>query len=115
LSSIVVLEDIEMIPVVELEPYSFCSDDRLIPARFCQDAPDDWYRYWLDSLADSGITGLTPVHGGSWNVPASQLTDPEQLRKVLEVTFQERVKAELPPDWGPLKGASPCAANPRMR
>ena len=69
MSSIVALEDIELIPVVELAPYDFGADARPMPSGYYQDVPDDWYRYWLDSLADFGITGLTPVQCGSWNVP----------------------------------------------
>jgi hypothetical protein len=103
-SSIVALEDIELIPVLELAPYDFRADDRPMPPGIVQDMPEEWYRYWLGSLADSGITGLMPIYRGSWNVPTSEFTDPTMLGRVLEVTFQKRLEAEFPPDWGPLHG-----------
>jgi hypothetical protein len=62
--SIVVLEDIELIPVVQLEPFVFASDDRSLPSGRYQDMPEEWHRYWLESLADSGIAGLMPVQSG---------------------------------------------------
>jgi hypothetical protein len=78
-SSIVALEDTELIPVLELAPYDFRADDRPTPSGIYQDMPEEWYRYWLDSLADSAITGLMPVQRGSWNVPTSEFTDPTLL------------------------------------
>ena len=105
MSSIVALEDIELIPVVELGHMRLARTLGRLPSGYYQDVPDDWYRYWLDPLADSGITGLTPVQCGSWNVPTRQFTDPALLRRVLEVTFQKSLEAELSPDCGPLNGA----------
>lgn len=69
---IVVLEDIELIPVVELEPSVFAANDRSLPSSMYEDMPEEWYRYWLESLADSGIAGLMPVQRGSWHVPTSE-------------------------------------------
>jgi hypothetical protein len=86
--SIVVLEDIELIPVVQLEPFVFASDDRSLPSGRYQDMPEEWHRYWLESLADSGIAGLMPVQSGSWHVPTSEFTDAALLRRALELIFQ---------------------------
>jgi hypothetical protein len=86
--SIVVLEDIELIPVVELEPFVFASDDRSLPSGRYQDMPEEWYRYWSESLADSGFTGLRSIQSGSWHVPTSEFTDAAPLRRVLELIFQ---------------------------
>src|SRR5262245_57991904 len=55
--------------------------------------PEEWYCYWLESLADSGITGLIPIYRGSWHVPTREFTDPAVLRRVLEVTFQNLSEA----------------------
>jgi hypothetical protein len=104
MNSIIELEDIELIPVLELAPSDFRADDRSMPSGCYQEMPEEWYRYWLGSLADSGITGLTAIYRGSWNVATSKFTDPALLRRVLEVTFQQRRENELPPDWGPLHG-----------
>jgi hypothetical protein len=51
--------------------------------------PEQWNRYWLDSLADSGIVGLVPLWLGSWLVPTRQFTDPAILRKLLAATLQD--------------------------
>ena len=38
--------------------------------------PREWHRYWLDSLADSGVVGLTPLRPWSaWLVPMLQSTN----------------------------------------
>ena len=57
MSSIVVLEDIELIPVLKFEPFRFATEGRSSPSGIYEDMPEEWYRYWLESLADSGITG----------------------------------------------------------
>jgi len=70
--------------------------------------PDEWYRYWLGALADSGVTGVRPVYRGSWNVPTTEITDPALLRSVLEVIFRKRRETELGMEassvWWPLYG-----------
>jgi hypothetical protein len=93
--SIIELEDIEMIPVVQLAPYDFGADDRPSPCRPYDEMPEEWYRYWLGSLGDSAVTGLRPVHRGSWNVPTTELTDLTLLGRMLEVIFRKRRETEL--------------------
>jgi len=44
-SSIVVLEDIELIPVLKLEPFRFAAGDRSAPSGIYEDMPENWYRY----------------------------------------------------------------------
>jgi hypothetical protein len=92
-SSIVVLEDIELIPVLKFEPFRFAAESRCSPSGVYEDMREEWYRYWLESLADSGITGLMPIERGSWHVPTSEFTDPALLRRVLEVIFQNLLEA----------------------
>ena len=106
--SIVVLEDIELIPVVELEPSVFAANDRSLPSGMYEDMPEEWYRYWLESLADSGIAGLMPVQPGSWHVSTSEFTDTALLRRVLELIFQNLsdrgFSCEAVADFLPLNG-----------
>jgi hypothetical protein len=94
-SSIVVLEDIELIPVLKFEPFRFAAEGRSSPSGFYEDMREEWYRYWLESLADSGITGLMPIERGSWHVPTSEFADPALLGRVLEVIFQNLLEAEF--------------------
>jgi len=106
--NIVELVDIEMIPVLQLAPYDFGADNRPIPSRPYDEMPDEWYRYWLGSLADSGVTGVRPVYRGSWNVPTTEITDLALRRSVLEVIFRKRRETELGMEassvWWPLYG-----------
>jgi hypothetical protein len=115
-SSIVVLQDIELIPVLKFEPFRFAAECRSSPSGFYEDMPEEWHRYWLESLADSGIIGLMPVEMGSWHVPTCEFTDTALLGRVLELIFQKLSEAEFSIDLEclPLDGGSPCAANPRM-
>lgn len=89
MSSIVKLEDVELIPVLRCEPFWFAREDRLPPAGTYKDMPEEWHRYWLPSLADWGIKGLTPIEPGSWHVPTSQFTDAVLLNRVLEAIFHD--------------------------
>jgi hypothetical protein len=97
-SSIVVLDDIELIPVLKLEPFSFAAEGRSSPPGIYDDMPEEWYRYWLESLADSGITGLMPIYRGSWHVPTREFTDPALLGTVLELIFRYLSEAGLSAD-----------------
>jgi hypothetical protein len=92
-SSIVVLDDIELIPVLKFEPFQFAAEDRSSPSGIYEDMPEEWYRYWLESLADSGITGLMPIYRGSWHVPTREFTDPALLGTVLELIFRNLSEA----------------------
>jgi hypothetical protein len=92
-SSIVKLEDVELIPVLQCEPGRFAVEDRLSPAGTCEDMPEEWHRYWLESLSDSGIAGLIPIYRGSWHAPTSQFTDTALLNGVLEVIFHDLTKS----------------------
>src|SRR5262245_1114645 len=55
--------------------------------------PEEWYRHWLGSLADSGISGLMPIYRGSWHVPTREFTDPALIRRMLEVIFRNLSEA----------------------
>ena len=48
MSSIVVLEDIELIPVLKFEPFRFAAEGRSSPSGFYEDMREEWYRYWLE-------------------------------------------------------------------
>ena len=93
MSGVVVLENVELIPVLKLEPFRFAAGDRLAPSRIYEDVPEEWYRYWLESLANSGITGLMPVERGSWHVPTTEFTGPLMLGRLLEVIFRNLSEA----------------------
>jgi hypothetical protein len=104
--SVLVLEDAELIPVLELEPSVFATDERPLPSGLHRDQPQEWHRYWLESLADSGITGLAPVQDGSWHIPTTEFTEPALLRRVLEAIFRNLSERGLfdQPDDLPLDG-----------
>jgi hypothetical protein len=98
MSGIVVLDEVELIPVVELAPVAFATQERTSPSRSFREVPEEWHRYWLDSVADSGLTGLTPVQRGSWHVPTTEFADPDRLRRLLEVIFREEGGIRSLPD-----------------
>lgn len=104
--SIAVLEDVELIPVLQFEPFRFAAADRLPPCRRYEDIPEEWHRYWLESLADSGITGLTPIEEGSWHVPTREFAEPTFLGRVLEPILKNRLETDATsePDCMPLNG-----------
>ncbi len=100
------LEGIELIPVLELEPATFATRTHKSPCGTTSELPDEWFQYWTDCLADSGITGLRPLRRGSWHVPIVNFDVPSHLQKFLEVTFQEwgGVESLSDPDGKPVLG-----------
>lgn len=85
MTSLTPLQDLELVPVLELEPYQFATRDHPRPSGAARDLPENLERYWLDALADAGITGLSPLSPGSWHVPTRDLTDPAVLQKMIAV------------------------------
>lgn len=98
MNDLTLLREVELIPVLELEPWVFSTVERPRPSGSVLETPEGWARYWLDSLADSGITGLTPLRPGSWHVPAHQLGDPETLEKILRIHTRDVDGIEAPID-----------------
>ena len=66
---------IEVIPVVEMEGFSY--SERPVPDSIGSriSDPDAWDRYRGECLADAGLTGLTPIAPGSSLVPVTALYD----------------------------------------
>src|SRR4051812_12905888 len=82
------LETVVLVPAVELEPFAFAAPDRTHPASTGPDSPEAWGRYWLDSLADAGVVGLTPLRPGSWHVPVAAFTTPVVLGRYLDAVVR---------------------------
>lgn len=88
MSELIHLSGFQLLPVVELEPGTFATVERESPQGSGEYVPDDWQTYWELSLADSGITDLSPIRTGSWFVATSEFEE-SQLEDYLQVTFDE--------------------------
>lgn len=86
--SLIILEGFKLVPVVELEPCVFSTQSRTLPSGSGLEVPEEWYCYWRESLADSGVTGLRPLRPGSWHVPTTEFVKTGMLEKVLGIIFQ---------------------------
>lgn len=95
---LVTLQIIELIPVVELEPGQFRTQDRQMPDGSSRDVPGEWDAYWSGSLVDSGITGLKPIRPGSWHVLARDLARSPSLHRFLEVITRDPEDSGAMPD-----------------
>src|SRR5262245_35869700 len=84
-----------LLPVIELSPFDYAREERESPHVSAAENPEAWSRHWLACLADSGITGVTPLSPGSWFVPVSRLREPEHLRQIFLAELRQR---ELSPD-----------------
>ena len=87
---LLLLHDLELVPVIELAPSRFSSGTRPLPSGSRGEMPGEWGRYWSESLADSGITGLRSLRPGSWHVPTSHLVDAPTLEKILRAIMRDR-------------------------
>lgn len=99
----VLLENIQLIPVVELVPWKFATQSRKSPSGTVRQLPEEWGDFWSQALADSGITELQPLRPGSFHVPTSNFDSPEILQRYLEITFR---------DWGGIDTLSDPDCNP---
>src|SRR6185369_14375311 len=86
--SVVVLDDVELIPVLETRAIRVCHGRPAIPV-------------WPSPRPAAGVASLLagvprrgrdhrvgPVQDGSWHVPTSGFTERALLRRVLEAMFQ---------------------------
>src|SRR5688572_24427216 len=103
MSDLILLEKIQLIPVVELAPYYFAKEERQLPNATGSDNPDSWSLYCQASLADAGIRELRPIHDGSWFVPITNFDRAENLWHYLRVTIE---------GWGGLECLQDPDANP---
>lgn len=103
-----------LVPVLEMLAGTYATSERPSPEGPAFDRPDAWHRYWADSLADAGITGLVDTPVASSLVSLDQLT-PAILRVVLAKEFADTTW-DLD-DLGPLTGgyllrAGTCTLRP---
>lgn len=77
------MPSVHLIPVIEFDPFEHRADRRS-PDRGPEESPAEWAAYWRDSLADAGITGLTPLPD-TWVVPVDDVQSPELLAHVVKL------------------------------
>ena len=77
-----VIFNIELVPVIELEPSKFGSTERAI-----NDNRSD-HQIWKEALAKSGLSSLEPIQEGSWHVPIEALRDREVLKKLVDILIE---------------------------
>lgn len=104
MSNLIILETIKLTPVVELVPGNFSTQSRELPSAALRDCLDEWFNYWSDSLADSGIRDLQPIQRGSWHVPTANFSGRSNIQKFLEKTLQNwgGVDTLVDPDCRPV-------------
>jgi hypothetical protein len=82
----------QLIPVISFEPSSFQTQQRELPHGSGDEYPFEWYHYWKNSLADSGITGIEPYYPGSWLVEINKL-----ITSILEILLVKQ--HQIDQDW----------------
>jgi hypothetical protein len=93
------IDALSLAPVIEFEPGRYKREKRDFPRVSRAEAPDEWQRYWLACLADAGIAELLPIGAGGWLVPASTITRPETLRRLIDASLSTcGLEAERLPD-----------------
>lgn len=86
MSNLTELNDVRLVPVLELEPGTFATKQRDCTTMV---SSEDWAQYWRDCIDDSGLTSITPVSFGAWHVTTDQFTD-VQLTIVIDRIFSYR-------------------------
>jgi hypothetical protein len=83
---------------LEFAPSKYSNMDRLSPAGSVTENPEDWNSYWVECLADSGITGLADLER-SWLVPIEEISDPNIIKQYLTTEIGEYLSAEYDPEY----------------
>jgi hypothetical protein len=89
------LERIRLEPVLELEPGHYSQRERRSPTKSWNEVPDEWERYWRDSLADSGLVGLVNLRRGGWQVPVRTLDCEDVLATIMRVELKDQEPLSL--------------------
>jgi hypothetical protein len=98
MDGLTLLRELQLVPVLELEPWGFSARERPRPSGSVLETPEEWSHYWHDCLADSGITGLSPLRPASWHVLVRELEDGETLQKILRTLVGNNIDLESPVD-----------------
>ena len=110
------LERIRLEPVLELEPGRYSTTERKSPEKYGDEAPEEWEKYWRESLSDSGLGHLANLRPGSWQVPVRLLLEEAPLEKIMSVELRpyEDQGESLSVEWDPvLKGGIALLAGER--
>lgn len=79
---------IQLIPVIELEPYDFKKGDYESPLNSSREVPNDWDKYNQKCYQDSGLKNITAIKTGLWHFNIEQF-DPNQLRIILKAIYSK--------------------------
>ncbi len=65
---------------------------------------EEWRRYWADSLAEFGITGLKPISPNSWRVATTEFKNDLVLQKVISriISHFGGIESLVDPDNDPV-------------
>lgn len=88
MNGIQVLHRFELVPVIELEPYTFHGGTLSFPDATGADDPPAGERYWRDSLARAGVTGVRNLRPGSWHAVVAELSDTATLARLLDAQIR---------------------------
>lgn len=88
------IKNIALIPVIELEPFSYSDNYYKLPNNSVLENPEEWEIYNQKRYCDSGLTDITPIEKGSWLFEIDKLND-ENLKIVLSKIFEERLSEDL--------------------
>jgi len=87
-------QQIQLIPVIELEPYDFKKDDYESPTLSLKESPEGWENYNLKCYNDSNLIDLSPVRTGSWLFNIEQF-DKQQLAIILKAIYKSEEEEHL--------------------
>lgn len=85
-----------LVPVVEFEPSTYAQQAHAHGHGTERDDPEGWGRYWRDSLADAGVTGLDPFPANSWLIAVESLTDEHVLKALVQAHAEAHQDEEDP-------------------
>ena len=107
MAQLVDLLNVDLVPVVELEPWTFARQQHPRPGESRRDTPAEWDHYWRACLADVGIVGVDPLQCGSWHASTEQFVRrPADLAKLVAFFVDEWGGAPTfeDPDRNPVLG-----------
>ena len=104
------MQSVDLIPLIEFSPFHFARADRAHPQQSGLEAPDEWSRYWFESLGDAGIHELAPFQD-TWFVRADTVLRPKTIRLLIDITLRDMDVVEDFEDAPPLEAGFALAVD----
>ncbi|MEK7435196.1 MAG: hypothetical protein AABZ74_18840 [Cyanobacteriota bacterium] len=88
------LPKIKLIPVIEVEPFSYSKSEHKTPEKPRNEDPNEWEIYNQNCYKDSGLENFKPIEIGHWLFEIEKLRN-HNLKIILSKIFEEKLDEDF--------------------